>query len=67
METSGIDRTRELEIRLKAICILPEDTCIFFKRRQGCYARIKQCRYCQYSVFAHNAGFEGKGLCKFKQ
>ena len=51
MEQVGTDRTRELEIRIKAIRILPEDTCVFFERQDGRVMGFKQCRYCRFAKF----------------
>ncbi len=64
MEQVGTDRTRELEIRIKAIRILPEDTCVFFERQDGRVMGFKQCRYCRFAKFEQE---KPNGYCKFKK
>lgn len=64
MEQVGCDRTRELEIRVRAIRIIPEDSCVFFQRREGCVMGFKQCRYCRFAKFEPE---QTQGFCKFKK
>ncbi len=67
MENTSTDRTGELEQRLKAIRIFPEDSCVFFERREGCAMGFPRCRYCRFAKFEPNAEYEKQGLCKFKK
>jgi hypothetical protein len=60
----GTDRTRELEMRVRAIPISPEDSCVFFHRRDGCVMGFRQCRYCRFGSFEKE---NDPGLCKFKK
>ena len=64
MSTFATDRTEELELRLRAIRINPDDTCIFFEWQDGGILGFKQCKYCKYSKFEHD---DETGLCKFKK
>ena len=64
VEQVGCDRTRELEIRVRAIRIIPEDSCVFFQRREGCVMGLAQCRYCRFAKFEPE---QSQGFCKFKK
>ena len=64
--TSAIDRTGELEQKLRAISISSSDTCIFFRRREDCPFLQRQCAYCVYAAF-HSDDPQAAGLCKFKR
>ena len=62
------DRTGELEQKLKAIHIDTRDGCAFWKERDGCLLRLRQCWYCAYGQFDRgNPDVSQIGLCKFKR
>lgn len=64
---TSMDRTYEVERRLRAIHIRSEDSCCFFKARDGTAAKLRHCWYCQYAAFEQeNTGIGVQGLCKFK-
>lgn len=61
------DRTYEVEQRLRAIRVYGEDSCCFFKARDGTLLKLQQCWYCRYAVFEQgNSDVNAQGLCKFK-
>lgn len=64
--TSAIDRTGELEQRLRAISVSSGDTCVFFHRRDDCPFPQRQCAYCMYACF-NSDDPQARGLCKFKK
>ncbi len=66
MEIKSIDRTNELEQRLKAIVVNSEDTCIFYKNRENALFYFKRCYYCTY-YSPDDVKNSETGLCKFKR
>ena len=64
MSELSADHTQELEVRLRAIRIQPEDSCVFFQLRDGCALAIRQCRYCHYGKFSDEADSR---YCRFKR
>lgn len=62
-----IDHTGELESRLLAVKILPNDTCAFFRLRESALACCKECWYCDYSMFGNDNCLKENGLCKYKR
>lgn len=62
------DRTGELEHRLRAIRIDPQDTCAFWTPKEGIFVTVQQCQYCLYGKFGDgNAEMWQSGLCKFRR
>lgn len=62
-----IDHTPELESRLIAVKIDPQDTCAFFSLRENAVVNIKECWYCKYAIFGSENCLKANGLCKFKR
>lgn len=63
---ASVDRTRELEQRLRAILVQSIDTCIFFLRREDADpSEEKRCACCAWAEFRPDLP-EEPGLCKFK-
>lgn len=63
-----VDHTYELEQRLAAIRIAPEDSCSFFKVRDGSLIQLHRCLYCTYGAFMLISNSENRhGFCKFKK
>lgn len=66
MERTGIDRTKELEVRLRAVQVYPEDSCVFFQRRDGCVMGFRKCRYCRFMWSYNEKEENSQGLCRYK-
>lgn len=66
MELVSEDHTRELETRLKAIRINPDDSCVFFRVRDDCVMLGRRCRYCRYGNFDDDWAAGEAGFCRFK-
>lgn len=67
MRASKTDRTAEVERRIAAIRINPDDECVFFQFRDGCLIPEKCCRFCRFAVFSGKSSESAQGLCKFKR
>ncbi len=59
-----VDRTPELELRLKAIRVGSEDTCCFWEKNRYSQVYMRRCAYCEY--YKPSAFNENEGVCKFK-
>lgn len=63
-----LNHTSEVEHRLAAIKICPQDTCDFFRLRESACVNLKYCLNCVYAVFDNQSnGNEEQGLCKMKR
>lgn len=62
-----IDHTSELEYRMLAVKIDPQDTCAFFSLRENAIANVKECWYCERAVFGNENCLRANGLCKYKR
>lgn len=60
-----VDRTQELEDKLKLLVVNSEDTCAFWEKRKGALAGIKRCFFCQY--YRPQKKDEKTGACVFKR
>lgn len=61
------NHTREVEERISAIRICPCDGCSFFVRRESSLVGLRQCFYCEYSVFGKDSSdIHQDGLCNYK-
>lgn len=65
MTDNIVDRTRELEERLRILYVNSEDTCIFWSKRNNTQIGIKRCFFCtHYCPDKHD---DKKGSCCFKR
>lgn len=61
------NHTREVEDCIPAIRICPGDSCSFFVRRESALVGLRQCFYCDYSVFVkESSDIHQEGLCNYK-
>lgn len=65
MTSMSVDRTRELEEKLKALCVASEDTCVFWERRDNTRFKIKTCFHCQH--YRARVADENVGICIYKR
>ena len=61
----AVDRTRELEEKLKALCVASEDTCVFWEKRDNTRFNVQTCYYCSH-YRARNSD-EFTGICSYKK
>lgn len=66
MEIKSVDRTSELEQRLRAIKVNSEDTCAFWCRRADTLINLRHCFYC-VSYYADADTTKNSGFCRYKQ
>ena len=65
MPNMAVDRTRELEEKLKALFVASEDTCVFWERRSNTRFHVKMCYYCKH--YRARISDENKGVCAYKK
>lgn len=65
MTEKTVDRTRELEERLRVLYVGSEDTCSFWQKRKNTQILIKRCFFCSH--YAPNKDKETSGICTFKR
>jgi len=64
MPNTAVDRTRELEEKLKALYVASEDTCIFWEKRENTRFNVKNCFYCKH--YRARISDEFTGVCTYK-
>ena len=65
MTDNMVDRTRELEERLRILYVSSEDTCIFWSKRKNTQIGIKRCFFCEH--YCPGKDNDKKGSCTFKR
>ena len=65
MPNMAVDRTRELEEKLKALCVASEDTCVFWEKRDNTSFSAKMCFYCKH--YRARISDEYVGICTYKK
>ncbi len=61
MTLKSIDRTSELEMRLKAIQVGSEDTCCFWSKKKDTQMLVKRCFHCEH--FRPHDENDTRGFC----
>ena len=46
--------------------VYPEDSCVFFQRRDGCVMGFRKCRYCRFMWSYNEKEENSQGLCRYK-
>lgn len=65
MTNLAVDRTRELEEKLKAVCVSAEDTCVFWEKRRNTMFNVKTCFFCKH--YRARVSDEREGICTYKK
>ena len=65
MTDNMVDRTRELEERLRILYVNSEDTCAFWSKRKDTLIGIKRCFFCAY--YCPRNENDKTGSCSFKR
>lgn len=65
MPNMAVDRTKELEEKLKALCVSSEDTCVFWEKREHTSFHIRSCYYCSH--YRARIADERAGICTYKK
>lgn len=60
---NNVDRTQELEQRIKKITVSSEDTCCFWEKNEYTQMNVKKCFHCAF--YLPEPGNECKGSCSF--